>query len=109
MKKGSEDKNITTNSPNGNKQIFINYFNVNENDTGPNRDLENTVFLMNFELMNLCDNKNLQIANISNNINGNITTTHITANTIINAIILKINFTLRPIIISEAALNARIG
>ena len=72
IKKGSEDKNITTNSPNGNKQIFINYFNVNENDTGPNRDLENTVFLMNFELMNLCDNKNLQIANISNNINDKI-------------------------------------
>ena len=72
IKKGTEDKNITTNSPNGNKQIFINYFNVNENDTGPNRDLENTVFLMNFELMNLCDNKNLQIANISNNINDKI-------------------------------------
>ena len=26
-----------------------------------NKDLENTIFLMNFELMNLCDNKNLQV------------------------------------------------
>jgi hypothetical protein len=75
IKKGTEDKNInnnSTNNPNATKQIFINYFNVNENDTGPNRDLENTVFLMNFELMNLCDNKNLQITNISNNINDKI-------------------------------------
>ena len=73
IKKVTEDKNMNnTNTPNVTKQMFINYFNVNENDTGPNRDLENTVFLMNFELMNLCDNKNLQIANISNNINDKI-------------------------------------
>ena len=73
IKKGAEDKNANnSNTPNATKQIFINYFNVNENDTGPNRDLENTVFLMNFELMNLCDNKNLQISNISNNINNKI-------------------------------------
>ena len=27
----------------------------------PNLDIENTVFLMNFEIMNLCDNKNLEV------------------------------------------------
>ena len=76
LKKGSEDKNINkaNNSKNINtaKPTFINYFNISDTDTGPNRDLENTVFLMNFELMNLCDNKNLQISEISNNINNKI-------------------------------------
>ena len=33
-----------------------------------NRDLENTIFLMNFELMNLCDNKNLQVLDYINEI-----------------------------------------
>ena len=74
LKKGTEDNNINKNTPTPakNKPTFINYFNINENDIGPNRDLENTVFLMNFELMNLCDNKNLQITEISNNINDKI-------------------------------------
>ena len=54
------------------KSSLINYFNINENEIGPNKDIENTVFLMNFELMNLCDNKNLQILDISNNINNKI-------------------------------------
>ena len=75
IKKEKEDKNINnsnTSNPNANKPTFINYFNIKDTDTGPNRDLENTVFLMNFELMNLCDNKNLQIIEISNNINNRI-------------------------------------
>ena len=72
LKKNSEDKNINSSNKNLNKPTFINYFNINDNDTGPNRDYENTVFLMNFELMNLCDNKNLQISEISNNINSKI-------------------------------------
>ncbi|MCQ2818158.1 MAG: hypothetical protein MJ252_12905 [archaeon] len=33
------------------------FFKINEG----NLDLENTVFLMNFEMMNLCDNKNLEV------------------------------------------------
>ena len=45
---------------------------LNDNEIGPNRDIDNTIFLMNFELMNLCDNKNLQILDISNNINNKI-------------------------------------
>ena len=70
--KGKEDKDINKNINTKVNPTFINYFNINDNDTGPNRDLENTVFLMNFELMNLCDNKNLQITEISNNINNKI-------------------------------------
>ena len=54
------------------KTSSINYYNLNDKEIGPNRDLENTVFLMNFELMNLCDNKNIQILEISNNINNKI-------------------------------------
>ena len=72
LKKNAEDKNINSSNKNLNKPTFINYFNINDNDIGPNRDYENTVFLMNFELMNLCDNKNLQISEISNNINSKI-------------------------------------
>ena len=72
LKKGTEDKDINKNTTTKVNPTFINYFNINDNDTGPNRDFENTVFLMNFELMNLCDNKNLQITEISNNINNKI-------------------------------------
>ena len=49
---------------------YLNY--LNDNEIGPNRDMDNTIFLMNFELMNLCDNKNLQILEISNEINNKI-------------------------------------
>ena len=45
---------------------------LNDNEIGPNKDIDNTIFLMNFELMNLCDNKNLQILDISNEINNKI-------------------------------------
>ena len=54
------------------KSSVINYFKINENEVGPNRDIENTIFLMNFELMNLCDNKNLQILEVYNNVNNRI-------------------------------------
>ena len=70
-----ESPSIESNEKNNNANIkssLINYFKINENEIGPNRDIENTVFLMNFELMNLCDNKNLQILDISNNINNKI-------------------------------------
>ena len=73
--KESKEKKENTekiNTANNIKSSLINYFNINENEIGPNRDIENTVFLMNFELMNLCDNKNLQILEISNNINKKI-------------------------------------
>ena len=39
---------------------------LEDNKIIQNRDLENTVFLMNFELMNLCDNKNLQVLDMIN-------------------------------------------
>ena len=72
----SEKKNKENNQENKNnisiRNNTFNYLNINEGDSGPNRDIENTVFLMNFEMMNLCDNKNLQILEISNNINKKI-------------------------------------
>ena len=63
---------MNNNEKNNVKTSSINYYNLNDKDIGPNRDLENTVFLMNFELMNLCDNKNIQILEISNNISNKI-------------------------------------
>ena len=36
------------------------FFNIS-GPNNPNFDLENTIFLMNFEIMNLCDNKNLEV------------------------------------------------
>ena len=68
----NNENNEKINKANIIKSSLINYFNINENEIGPNKDIENTVFLMNFELMNLCDNKNLQILDISNNINNKI-------------------------------------
>ena len=51
-----------------NKEIIMK-INVNEeNNKLNNKDLENTIFLMNFELMNLCDNKNLQVLDSINEI-----------------------------------------
>ena len=45
---------------------------LKNNEIGDNKDLDNTIFIMNFELMNLCDNKNLQILDLSNQINKKI-------------------------------------
>ena len=58
--------------------INNNYFYIEDIDNNsPNRDIENSVFLLNFELMNLCDTKNLEninyIKNIKNRINSYIT------------------------------------
>ena len=70
----NKEKNNSLIFDNNNNKVDFNnnYYEVKENDIGPNRDIENTVFLMNFELMNLCDNKNLQILDISNSINKKI-------------------------------------
>ena len=70
--KESNDNKDKSNISNSIKSSLINYYNINENEIGPNKDIENTIFLMNFELMNLCDNKNLQILDISTNINNKI-------------------------------------
>ena len=45
---------------------------LKNNEISDNKDLDNTIFLMNFELMTLCDNKNLQILDLSNQINTRI-------------------------------------
>ena len=72
--KNNNENNYDTN-PVKMSTIDKNYYylhNLNDNENISNRDLENTVFLMNFELMNLCDNKNLQILDLSNDINNKI-------------------------------------
>ena len=54
--KKEEEEKICENNNTANQN------NINEeNKKILNKDLENTIFLMNFELMNLCDNKNLQV------------------------------------------------
>ena len=67
------DNNIDNNDlkKTANDNPYMTY--LNDNEIGPNKDIDNTIFLMNFELMNLCDNKNLQILDISNDINNKIT------------------------------------
>ena len=68
----NENENINNNiKKSSSDNPYMNY--LNDNEVGPNRDMDNTIFLMNFELMNLCDNKNLQILEISNEINNKIT------------------------------------
>ena len=47
-----------------------NFFNIIK---GNNNDIENTIFIMNFELMNLCDNKNLDVLDSINSIKNKIT------------------------------------
>ena len=49
-----------------NDKIEINTNYYEDDKIIKNIDLENTVFLMNFELMNLCDNKNLQVLDAIN-------------------------------------------
>ena len=73
--KNNNEKNNYDTNPVKMSTIDKNYYylhNLNDNENISNRDLENTVFLMNFELMNLCDNKNLQILDLSNDINNKI-------------------------------------
>jgi len=58
--KKEKEENINCNIDSYNKML------LEDNKIIKNRDLENTVFLMNFELMNLCDNKNLQVLDVIN-------------------------------------------
>ena len=59
-----------------NKEILNNNYCNNYIDdidnSSPNRDIENDVFLLNFEIMNLCDTKNLENINFIKNIKNRI-------------------------------------
>ena len=61
-----------------NNKVIINNNNYCNNyiddidNSSPNRDIENDVFLLNFELMNLCDTKNLENINFIKNIKNRI-------------------------------------
>ena len=61
----SNIKNILKNQKN-------NYYIEDLEKSSPNRDIENATFLLNFELMNLCDTKNLENLNFIKNIKNRI-------------------------------------
>ena len=61
----SNIKNILKNQKN-------NYYIEDLEKSSPNRDIENATFLLNFELMNLCDTKNLENLNFIKNIKSRI-------------------------------------
>ena len=75
-----EAKNFIENYYNKNKKFFnINYNNeINNNnnestiDNYNNLDIENTIFIINFDLMNLCDSKNLQVLDKVNDLTNKI-------------------------------------
>lgn len=56
------DDKISNNTNNNNNSDFC----------FKNKDIENTIFILNFDLMNLCDNKNLEIVDLINNIKNKI-------------------------------------
>ena len=63
QEKNDEDKNIpnlVNNDEKNEKNEKDDGFIDDIDNSSPNRDIENSVFLLNFELMNLCDTKNLQ-------------------------------------------------
>ena len=78
-----EAKNFIENYYNKNKKFFNVNYNNNEknnntnNNTGQteifnNLDLENTIFIMNFDMMNLCDSKNLKVLDKVNELTNKI-------------------------------------
>ena len=62
-----KDKKLTKtefiNDNNEDNNIYNSDDTINTNDDS-NRDIENTVFLLNFEIMNLCETKNLEVINM---------------------------------------------
>ena len=63
----SENENSTLLLDNSSNNIINNYIDDLDNSS-PNRDVENDIFLLNFELMNLCETKNLEHINSIKNI-----------------------------------------
>ena len=60
-----KESNLAKSEINNNLQDKINVAQIDTGDT--NRDIENAVFLLNFELMNLCETKNLEIIDMIKN------------------------------------------
>ena len=52
--------------------MFDRYNYLKDVEIGDNKDIDNTIFIMNFELMNLCDNKNIDILKLSKEIGNKI-------------------------------------
>jgi len=60
QEKNEENKNIPSILNNNEKDEKENCYIEDIDISSPNRDIENAVFLLNFELMNLCETKNLE-------------------------------------------------
>ena len=80
------------------KEKMITYFNNNNNFfnlSSENTDTENTIFLMNFELINLCDNKNKKvitcIQNLKENLEKEMNTLHSNSHQVLNSFNIFIN------------------
>ena len=73
--KEKKEKNLT-NIENNNKQNNINIEDINNGTS--NRDIENDVFLLNFEMMNLCETKNLEIMNKLSNLKNQVISFNLT-------------------------------
>ena len=68
-----ENKNVTKSELTNNNLARLSQITLEDIENGQsNKDIENTVFLLNFELMNLCDTKNLEIIHIIKNLKNKI-------------------------------------
>ena len=68
-----ENKNVTKSELTNNNLGRLSQITLEDIENGQsNKDIENTVFLLNFELMNLCDTKNLEIIHIIKNLKNKI-------------------------------------
>ena len=61
-----KDKSQSKTEDPDNMKNNVNIEDINNGTT--NRDIENTVFLLNFEMMNLCETKNLEVMNLLKNL-----------------------------------------
>ena len=70
MMNNSEKKEKDSNTETNNFQNDIDFDDINMGTS--NRDIENAVFLLNFEMMNLCETKNLEIMNKLKNLKNQV-------------------------------------
>ena len=69
----SKINNINNNDVfNNNKNNYKNNNNNNNDCIIKNKDIENTIFILNFDLMNICDNKNIEILDFVNGVKNKI-------------------------------------
>ena len=100
QEKNEEDKIIPSLLNNDEKNEKDDGFIDDLDNSSPNRDIENSVFLLNFELMNLCDTKNLENIDYIKTINKRIecfnTKIQTEINEGMNFILKSINLDMKP-------------